>query len=177
MKKKVTTSLKTAVNEFKTILDAECEVLKKDGRIQHSADNPWRYYDQPADDEHEFDHLRAVLEAGRMTVIAESYINSGNELGAWRSLSKAQQALLNFLSAAGKKAAKKRGNSKGGLAKNEGLHYKIFCIADDLLASGHSKIGLEKKVSDELSAKDNIQIDEIRIGQILKKIEHKLTVN
>lgn len=81
------------LDAFISVLNVECEVLKKSGVMLKSVDEPWRYYSVPLDD----------------------------ELGTWCALAKAQQALLMSLSAECKAKAKKLGQSKGGQSKNEGL--------------------------------------------------------
>ena len=122
------------ITEFIAVLDAECDVLKTKGQMLVSVSNPWRYYSPPLDDEREYEHLRSVLEAGRLTVEAESCAKAGDEAGAWCALAKAQQALLKSLSAKGRRIAKNSGHAKGGKSRNDKLRYQVFCIADDLLA-------------------------------------------
>lgn len=139
------------LSEFISVLNAECDVLKKSGFMPTSIDEPWRYYSAPLDDEHSHELLRAVIEAGRFTVEAETFVLTGDEAGAWRSLAKAQGALLKSLSSHGKAMAKKIGNSTGGKSKFDNVHYMVFCIADDLLAAGHKERGLARKVADELN--------------------------
>ena len=162
------------LNEFILVLNDECDALKKEGLMPNEVSEPWRYYSPPVEGEHEFEQLRAVLEAGKYAVQAEEYAAAGEDLGAWRELAKAQGALLKLFSLHGRKEAKKLGNSKGGKAKAEGVHYKIFCIADDLLADGHVERGLARKVSEKLSELHNIEKNENQVRVILKKQNHML---
>lgn len=162
------------LEEFISILNAECDVLKKNRLMPKSEDEPWRYYSYPLDDEHEFEHLRSIIEAGKYTVQAEQCVEAGDELGACHTLIKAQQSLLKSLSVMGKSKAKKLGNAKGGETKGESIHYEIFCIADDLLAAGHNKRGLAAKIAKKLNEK-GIEKNENRINNILKNFISDLT--
>lgn len=161
------------VNEFISVLNAECEVLKKNGVMPISVDEPWRFYSSPLDDEHEYESLRSVLEAGKFIIQAESYVKSGNEAGAWCALAKAQQALLRSLSAKGRLQAKKIGQSRGGQSYDANIKYKIFCIAEDLMLSGESKRALAGQISKELK-KEGLTMEDEAIRKTLKKLKHVL---
>lgn len=162
------------LDEFISVLNAECDVLKKAGVVSGLVAEPWRYYSAPLDDEHEYQLLRAVLEAGRFAVEAEGLVHLGDEVGAWYSLVKAQGALLKSLSSHGKKIAKKLGNSTGGQSKFDDVYYKIFCIADDLIAEGHDERGLAGKVAVQLSRQHGIDKTENQVREIRKKQKHTL---
>lgn len=163
------------LDEFISVLNAECDVLKKKGLMPKSEDEPWRYYSPPLDDEYEFEHLRAVLEAGKYTLEAEKCCDNGNDIGLYQYLVKAQQKLLNFLSTQGKSNIKKLGNSKGGSSKNDTVHNEIISIAEELLLSGHEMRGLAAKIAKIYSNKTGIDKDENRIRDILKKYEFELS--
>jgi hypothetical protein len=157
------------VEEFIAVLNAECDFLKKNGLMPKLVTEPWRYYSEPLCDENDFQLLRAVINAGQFTVEAESLAIAGDEVGAWGSLAKAQNALLKSLSRCGKKVAKEFGNSTGGKSKGDDVYFKIFILADDLLASGHPERGLAgkiaKKLSDQGYEKTENQIRRIRMKQ------------
>lgn len=157
------------ISEFISVLNAECEVLKKKGIVPVSVSEPWRYYSPPLDDEHEYEHLRAVLEAGKLAVEAETCTKTGDDAGAWCALAKAQQALLKALSARGRRIAKKIGQAKGGQGRDENLRHTVLCIADHLLESGQKERGLAAQVAIELS-KEGLEMREDNIRKILKEL-------
>lgn len=161
------------ITEFIAVLDAECDLLKAEEQMLVSVAQPWRYHSDPLDDEPEHDLFWCVLEAGKWTVEAETCAGEGDETGAWRALAKAQQALLKSLSTKGRRIAKKAGNAKGGKRRNEGVRYKIFCIADDLLASDQKWRGLAARVAVELSKLDENKSETV-IRKILKEQKHLL---
>jgi hypothetical protein len=159
------------LDEFILILNAECDRLKKVGLMPESIAEPWRFYSLPLDDEHEHELLRSVIEAGRFVVDAEAKIRNLDENGAWCSFAKAQAALLISLSSAGRLAAKKHGQAKGGSVKQDAVHERVFIIADDLLAAGACERGLAAKVANVLG-KEEIGKTENQVRDILKSQLH-----
>jgi hypothetical protein len=166
--------IKKDIEYFISVLNAECDVLKKKEQIQPSIVEPWRYYSAPLDDGHEYEHLTSVLEAGRFIVEAEKLVLTGDEDAIWSLLAKAQKALLKSLSSLGKKESKRLGHSRGGQFKTDGIHFKIFCIADDLIEAGGSWRGLAAKVTRILSEQHGILKDENKVRTILKEQKHLL---
>lgn len=171
------------LGEFISILDAECDVLKKSGLMLNSKEQPWRYYSCPLDDEHEYELLRSVIEAGKYTVGAEKLVKAGDEPAAWRTLAKAQAALLKSLSSHGRAKAKTLGQAKGGQSRTkeqDDALYEIFCIADDLLRTDEFLkrndpfSGLAPKVADELAKRHEDPISENQVRKILNKLKHTL---
>lgn len=160
------------LNEFVSVLNAECAALKKKGLIQESIEEGWRFYSPPMDDEHEYEPLRSVLEAGRLMLKAEEALVS-EEKSAWQLLAMAQGALLKSLSTHGKAIAKAKGNAKGGEFRSDEIYYLVFCLADDLIASGSPRRGLAAKINLGL-AKKGITKTDGQVRSILKKINDKL---
>ena len=159
------------LEDFIVILNSECDALKSKGLMLSSVSEPWRFYSAPIDGEHEYGILRSVLESGKFVVEAELSVSQGDELDAFKSLVKAQGAMLKSLSSHGKGIAKKKGNASGGKSKFDDVHYQIFCIADDLLEKGASERGLARKISDRLT---DYQKSENQVLDILKKQKHML---
>jgi len=153
------------LHEFINILNAECDVLKKEYPLMRSIEEPWRLYSSPLDDESKHDHLRAVLEAGRWTVAAESSKEPLVELF------KAQQALLRGITTYGKELRRKHYQSLGGQkGHDEKLREKIFYMADELLESGHEQRGLAAEISRRLSA-EGIDKREDSVREIIKTLQ------
>lgn len=169
--------LKKVFNDFIKLLAAECDILKKNGQIATTIKDPWRFYSPPLDDENSFELLRAVIEAGKFTVEAETLLACGDENGAWRSLAIAQSTLLQSLSSHGKLQLKKIGNSLGGKSisdESDESYYFIFCIADDLISKGNNERGLAAKISHQLQKKYGIDKDENKVREIFNKQKHLL---
>lgn len=157
---------------FISDLNAACENLQKKDLMPPLVKEPWRYYSPPLDDEHEFQPLRSVLEAGRFTVEAEFLFKIGDDSTALEKLERARQLLNKSQSKEGKAESKKRGNAAGGRSKVEGAHYEIFRIADDLLAEGADERGLAGKVSRRLMSETAYEKDENKVKVILNKQKH-----
>jgi len=155
------------IDEFISILNAECEWLKNNDYMQKHIEEGWRSYSLPLCGEPDDDHFQAVFEAGKYTVEAESCLQDGCEDGAWRALAKAQAALLRSLSQKGKAVAKKEGQKRGGRARGSDL--EVFCMIEDFLLSGEKKRGLARKVVDKLLANKGIVKTERQVNVIIKR--------
>jgi hypothetical protein len=154
------------LDEFIEVLRGECSVLIKNETMMPGDEDAWRYYSSPLDEEAESDHLRAVLNAGKLTLEAKKCYLEGNENGTFACLARAQAALLRSISAIGKAESKKIGRSQGGKSRNESVREEVVLIADHLIETGAPWKGLASKVANELSLK-KIVMREDKIKQIL----------
>lgn len=150
------------LDEFIKVLRGECQVLIRAGKMMPDEPDAWRFYSPPLDGEYESDHLRAVLNAGKLTLIAEEYYSDGDSNAAFIYLAKAQAALLKSISSIGKAESKKLGRSRGGQSRDESIRKDVIYIADDLLNEGAAWRGLASKVAIKLSENG----DELREGKI-----------
>jgi len=166
------------IDEFISILNAECEWLKNNGYMQKHIEEGWRFYSLPLCGEPDDDRFQAVFEAGRIVCQAEKLIKISDEAGAKKLLASARGVLLKPLCAHGRRHSKLRGNSKGGSSKDEKFRELIFEMAEDLMLSGQPRRGLASKVAWKLSEKGQVVTDQ-KINNIIDKLiqDGKLNVS
>ena len=154
------------LDEFIEVLRGECEILIKNERMTPGIPDGWAFYSPPMYDEVESDHLRAVLNAGKLTEKAKSLCSTDEMDAAYICLVGAQAALLRSISAVGKAESKRNGQKKGGKFRNEKRRMKVVVIADELLDVDPKWRGLAAKVAVKLSSK-GYELSEEKIRHIL----------